>query len=260
MLKKSGTLIIECGCGNKDVEDLPNVPFVPVKPALCTHCWKEPTVIFVKAGEAKPDPIPDSGGTPNLGKPVTERLMQCPDCCAKFKLRDDLGRHIEKFHMKAEKVWVKMKQPCKCGCSMALIISGAGETICAKCSKCGCMVSKVNLNTIMFGKGKLYEKTIILSEPEQKAEAKPMDFSEALKLLKMGVKVWRMNWDGCGYVEFKKGTEESESGEVLSVHDMAQINIGEPFLIFNHCKEKSLPELWVPCTSDLLAEDWWIVP
>ncbi len=66
-----------------------------------------------------------------------------------------------------------------------------------------------------------------------------MNFSEALKLIKMGDKVKRFSWD---------------SNDYLAIGGCGSYAV--PIVVFHEAKISN----WVPLLEDFEAEDWWVLP
>jgi uncharacterized protein DUF2829 len=75
----------------------------------------------------------------------------------------------------------------------------------------------------------------------QRKERKPMDFSNALFMLKKGQKLTREGWNGV-YLDVQQRTDE---------HVLPCICIGPAFPV------KRMD--WVPRQADIFAEDWMVV-
>ena len=82
-------------------------------------------------------------------------------------------------------------------------------------------------------------------EPAEKTEAKEMNFSEALKLIKMGDKVRRLSWDDDSYIKINYDFPESSTcGNIVCYLSIIS----------------KLERMWTPNLKDLEATDWWLVP
>ena len=81
-----------------------------------------------------------------------------------------------------------------------------------------------------------------------------MDFSEALKALKMGNKVRRTGWNGKDM--WVAISEILKNGDVVAVDDIRKVV--EPFF-FMGCATNTRRHIWIPSVSDLMANDWMLV-
>jgi hypothetical protein len=86
-----------------------------------------------------------------------------------------------------------------------------------------------------------------------------LDFSEALKELKMGTRISREGWNGKGmYIVYKPGYPSGigankASAKAHRIEEGEEIKYG-PFLEIFSANGTVYP--WVPSSQDLLAEDW----
>lgn len=86
-----------------------------------------------------------------------------------------------------------------------------------------------------------------------------MDFGDAVKAVKSGVKVARVGWNGAGmFVVYQKGYPKGiacnkQTAEAFGIQE-GDLFICNPYLQIR-CANGSC-SMWVPSINDVLAEDW----
>lgn len=91
----------------------------------------------------------------------------------------------------------------------------------------------------------------------------PMDFSEALKKVKEGKKIYRSNWNGPNqFVVYQKGYPDGipcnkQTAEAWGMKE-GDLFKCRPYLQIQ-CTDGS-HQMWAPSVSDVLEEDWYIIP
>lgn len=89
-----------------------------------------------------------------------------------------------------------------------------------------------------------------------------LDFSEALKAVKKGLRIARAGWNGKGlFVIYQKGYPNgipcnAQTAEAWSIQQ-GELFKCEPYLQIK--TSNGSHAMWVPSITDLLAEDWYIV-
>ena len=100
------------------------------------------------------------------------------------------------------------------------------------------------LRMIDFSEREIKKIGFVVQEPK-KTEVKQMNFSEALKLIKMGDKVRRLGWDHNLQVTlFSNCTADIPTGYEDQL-----------VLVDGHAYQHG----WVPLIKDIEATDWWVV-
>ena len=82
-----------------------------------------------------------------------------------------------------------------------------------------------------------------------------MNFSEALKALKMGNKVARQGWNGKGM--FLLHIDPYINSQYAVVERSKMVGTLTPYIAMKTADNKLVP--WLASQTDLLAEDWWLV-
>ena len=85
-----------------------------------------------------------------------------------------------------------------------------------------------------------------------------MDFSEALKAIKMGKKVYRQSWaSGAGvFLSVAVAHQTNEENSLHCTTTYCRLNKLEPFLLYMQ-DEKYTP--YTLTNDDLLADNWWTI-
>ena len=89
-----------------------------------------------------------------------------------------------------------------------------------------------------------------------------MDFSDALREIRSGKKVFRYGWNGKGlFIFFQKGYPDgiianANTQEALGLMEGAIVKV-PPYLMIRDIKNGSIIS-WVPSQSDLMADDWFL--
>lgn len=90
-----------------------------------------------------------------------------------------------------------------------------------------------------------------------------MDFGDAVRALKGGQRVTRPGWNGTGmWLAYQEGYPD---GVVINANTARATGIGQgtvckfrPYLMMRTAQRDFVP--WVASQSDILAEDWELVP
>lgn len=98
-------------------------------------------------------------------------------------------------------------------------------------------------------------------EPPE-GEMNEMDFSEALRCLKSGYKIYRSNWNGKNmYIYLQKGYPD---GIAINNNTSESTGIEEgtickflPYIMMKTAQNEFVP--WLASQTDLLSEDWIVV-
>ena len=99
----------------------------------------------------------------------------------------------------------------------------------------------------------VYRDVLSDEEKAKKDTVKHMDFSEALKSLKLGKKVARKGWNGKNmYVNLVKPINPKNTSS--TEFNMPKYN---PYFTIKNVDDSI--SVWVPSVGDTLAEDWYIV-
>lgn len=89
----------------------------------------------------------------------------------------------------------------------------------------------------------------------------PMDFSDALKCVKLGVKISRKGWNGKGmYVTYQKAYPD---GIPINKNTSEATGLAEgthckflPYLMMKTADNSFVP--WLASQTDILADDWFV--
>lgn len=90
-----------------------------------------------------------------------------------------------------------------------------------------------------------------------------MNFGEALEAVKSGCKIARNGWNGKGmFVVYQKGYPEgiAVNKNTAEAYDVPEgtVMVFRPYLQM-YCADHSC-QMWLASQSDILAEDWYLVP
>ena len=84
------------------------------------------------------------------------------------------------------------------------------------------------------------------------ATPKPTDFGQALRHLKVGLKVARHGWNGCNiFLEMQRPDAHSKM-----THPYIFIDTTELMTENENAPKNRVP--WFPSQTDMLAEDWYV--